>query len=217
MLFRSGMDSRNLLAGAGVLTLVIGLGAQSLIQDILAGIFIVFEGEFRVGDIVTIHDYRGTVMDIGLRTTKIQSPDGNIKIFNNSDITGVLNMTKEASIAVCRISIEYGQDLEYVEAVMNKELPALKEKNPVILDGPTFRGVATLGDSGVEVLVTCKCYEKDVRSVNRFLNREVLQIFYNNGINVPFPNVTVSHLDMNGRKTIEDFNEENKEDEEAQA
>ncbi len=216
-LYLLGMDSRNLLTGAGVLTLVVGLGAQSLIQDIIAGIFIVFEGEFRVGDIVTIHDYRGTVMDIGLRTTKIQSPDGNIKIFNNSDISGVLNMTKEASIAACRISIEYGQDLEYVEAVLNRELPVLKEKNPLILDGPGYRGVATLADSGVELIITCKCFEKDVRSVNRYLNREVLQIFYNNGINVPFPNVTVSNLDMEGRKTIEDYYKEHPEDKEEQA
>ena len=68
-LYLFGVDSTSLLASAGVLTLVVGLGAQSLIKDIIAGIFIVFEGEFRVGDIVTINDFRGTVMDIGLRTT----------------------------------------------------------------------------------------------------------------------------------------------------
>ncbi len=202
-----GMDSRNLLASAGVLSLVIGLGAQSLIKDILAGIFIVFEGEFRVGDIVTISGTRGTVMDIGLRTTKILSPDGNIKIYNNSEISGILNMTKEASIAAATISIEYGQDIDYVEAVLKKELPLLRDENPAILDGPDYLGISNLGESGVDILIIAKCNEQDIKGVNRYLNKALLKIFYRNQINVPFPNITVSQLDMTGRKTIDDLME----------
>ena len=213
-LYLIGVDSTSLLASASILSLVIGLGAQSLIKDILAGIFIVFEGEFRVGDIVTIGDYRGTVMDIGLRTTKIMGLGGNIKIYNNSDISGVLNMTKEASIASATISIEYGQELEYVEAVMNRELPKLKDQNPRILDGPFYLGVSKLGASGVDLLVICKCREQDILDMGRYLNREVLQIFYRNGINVPFPNVTVSQLDTSSHKTMaRDWVEESAEEE----
>jgi len=207
-LYLIGLDATGLIASASILSLVIGLGAQSLIKDILAGIFIVFEGEFRVGDIVTIANYRGTVMDIGLRTTKIMGADGNIKIFNNSDISGVLNMTKEASIAASTISIEYGQDIDYVEAVLKRELPALKDDNPKILDGPTYLGVSALGASGVDLTVICKCFETDVKGVARYLNREILKIFYRNNINVPFPNVTISQLDPSGRKTIRDLEEE---------
>ena len=207
-LYLAGMDSFNLLASAGVLSLVIGLGAQSLIKDILAGIFIVFEGEFRVGDIVTISGFRGTVMDIGLRTTKIMAADGNIKIFNNSEISGVLNMTKETSVAAATIAIEYGQDIDYVEEVLNRELPLLAEKNDAIIDGPTYLGVSELGDSGISLIVIARCSEQNVRGVNRFLNKELLQIFYRNGINVPFPNVTVSHLDTAGRKTMADLPKE---------
>ena len=207
-LYLLGLDATGLIASASILSLVIGLGAQSLIKDILAGIFIVFEGEFRVGDIVTIAGFRGTVMDIGLRTTKIMGVDGNIKIFNNSDISGVLNMTKEASVAMSTISIEYGQDIDYVEAVLERELPALKEDNPKILDGPTYLGVSELGASGVDLLIMCKCFETDVKDVNRYMNREILKIFYRNNINVPFPNVTISQLDPSGRKTIKDLEEE---------
>ncbi len=206
-LYLLGIDSSSLLASAGILSLVIGLGAQSLIKDILAGIFIVFEGEFRVGDIVTINGYRGTVMDIGLRTTKIMGVDGNIKIYNNSEISGVLNMTKEASIAITRISIEYGQDLDYVEAVLNRDMPAIKENNPQIIAGPVYRGVGELGDSGVELVITCSCAEADIIAVTRYMNKEILQIFYRNGINVPFPNVTISNLTTDDRKTMADFKE----------
>ena len=204
-LYLFGVDSTSLLASAGVLSLVIGLGAQSLIKDIIAGIFIVFEGEFRVGDIVTIDGYRGTVMDIGLRTTKIRGGDLNIKIYNNSDITGVLNMTKEASLSFITISIEYGQDIRYVEAVLNRELPHFREKNPKLLEDPKFMGVTKLGDSGVEIMVMCKSTENDIKGVQRFMNRELLQTFYDNGINVPFTNVTISNLDESQRKTMMDF------------
>ena len=210
-LYLVGVDSTSLLASASILSLVVGLGAQSLIKDILAGIFIVFEGEFRVGDIVTIGDYRGTVMDIGLRTTKVMGLGGNIKVYNNSDISGVLNMTKEASIAMTTISIEYGQDLNYVEAVLRRELPHLREKNPKISDGPTYLGVSRLGESGVDLLIICKCAEQDIFDMNRYLNREVLMIFYNNHINVPFPNVTVSQLDASDRKSYADFLREQQE------
>ncbi|MBQ1356173.1 MAG: mechanosensitive ion channel family protein, partial [Solobacterium sp.] len=204
-LYLVGLDAGGLLASVGILSLVIGLGAQSLIQDIIAGIFIVFEGEFRVGDIVTIKEFRGTVLDIGLRTTKIMGMDGNIKIFNNSEISGVLNMTKETSVAMTTISIEYGQDIEYVEAVLARDLPALKKNNPKLLDGPTYLGVSELGASGVSLRIIAHCREEDVRGMNRYLNREVLQIFYRNGINVPFNNVTLSNLDPSPKKTMADF------------
>lgn len=209
-LYLVGIDSSSLLASAGILSLVVGLGAQSLIKDIIAGIFIVFEGEFRVGDIVTIGNYRGTVMDIGLRTTKILGPDGNIKIYNNSEISGVLNMTQEKSYAVCNVCIEYGQDIEYVEAVLKKELPLLRKANKDILDGPDYQGVQELGDSGVSLLITCSCSEANIKIVTRYLNRSILQIFYKYKINIPFPNVTFSMLNEEGRKTLEDFMTEKK-------
>ena len=190
-LYQIGVDSPSLLASAGVLTLIIGLGAQSLIKDIIAGIFIVFEGEFRVGDIVTIGGYRGTVVDIGLRTTKVSGVGGNIKIFNNSDVADVINMTKQASTASCTMCIDYGQDIAYVEEVLAKELPLIKEKYPEIVEGPTYLGVSELSDSCIKLLIICKCAEPDVWSVGRILNRELLLIFNRYGINIPYPHMTV--------------------------
>ena len=204
-LYLLGMNPTSLLASAGVISLIIGLGAQSLINDILAGIFIVFEGEFRIGDIVTIGDFRGTVIDIGLRTTKILGIDGNIKIYNNSEISGVLNMTKETTLNYCHITIEYGQDIEYVEAVLRRELPKLRENNPNILSDPVCQGVNRLLDSGVELQIMVECKEEHIYEVTRYMNKELLTIFYRNGIQVPFPNVTVSTLNTEGRKTIADI------------
>ena len=182
-LYLIGIDSPNLLASAGIMSLVIGFGAQSLIKDIIAGIFIVFESEFRVGDIVTINNFRGTVTDIGLRTTKI-SGGGNVKIFNNSEISGVLNMTKETSVASATIGLEYGQDIDYVEEVLNRELPLLKDENKKILDGPTNLGVSELAERRFTVTVIARCSEQNVRDVNRYLNKALLQIFKRNEIKI---------------------------------
>ena len=126
-------------------------------------------------------------------------------MFNNSEITEVLNMTYRPSRVVCRIGVEYGQDLAYVEAVMKRELPAIAAANPKIVAGPYYRGVEEFADSSVVVGVYVLCKEIDVKLVSRALNRSVLDIFYRNDIRVPFPNLTISQLETDGRKTIADL------------
>ena len=193
-LYTMGLDTTSLLASASILSLVIGLGANSLIGDILAGIFIVFEGEFRVGDIVTVNDFRGQVLEIGLRTTKLMDATDNIKIFNNSSISGVLNMTKEASYAVCDVSIAYGENLEKVEAVLKEELPGFRQRLPQLLEDVKYVGVVELGDSAVILRLLGRCEEKDRIILGRALNREVFLLFQKHNIDIPFPQLTVSHL-----------------------
>ena len=208
-LYMLGLDATSLLASAGILSLVVALGAQTLIKDILAGIFIVFEGEFRVGDIVTVGDFRGQVMDIGLRTTKIIGiADRNIKIFSNSEISGVLNMTKQLSKADVIIGIEYGQDIDYVEEVLRSELPKIKKHHREILHGPEYLGVTELAASSVNLLIRAQCKEADRYAVGMILNKEVLKIFYSNNINVPFNNITVSYLKEKPAEEIEAAPEE---------
>ncbi len=187
-----GVDTATLLASAGILSLVIGLGAQDLVKDIVAGLFIIFEGEFRVGDIVTIGDWRGTVVEIGVRTTKIEEPGKNIKIINNSAISNVINMTRKESFAGCDVGIEYGESLERVEAILAQELPKVRERLPKITAGPFYKGVASLGDSGVIIKVIAQCAEGDRMQLTRDLNREMKLIFDKYKINVPFPQVVVN-------------------------
>lgn len=194
-LYLCGLDTGSLIASAGIMSLVIGLGAQSMIQDILAGVFIVFEGAFRVGDIVTIGDFRGSVLEIGLRTTKIQDTAKNIKVFNNSTLSGIINMTKETSVAAVDISICYGEDLERVEEVLRRELPLLRQRLPKIISDPRYLGVSALSASSVDLKVIAPCKEQDRLQLCRDLNRELFLIFKRNDISIPFPQVTVSYLD----------------------
>ncbi|MDD3795635.1 MAG: mechanosensitive ion channel family protein [Lachnospiraceae bacterium] len=187
-----GIDSSTLLASAGILTLIVGLGIQSLVSDVVAGIFIVFEGEFRVGDIVTIGDFRGIVREIGMRSTKIEDLAQNIKIFNNSNISGVVNMTRKFSYSYIDVGIDYNESLERVESILDKELPKVKGKIPEITDGPFYKGVVSLGDSSVVIRILAKCNEIDRAGLARSLNREIKLIFDRNHINIPFPQVVIN-------------------------
>lgn len=187
-----GIDTKTLLASAGILTLVIGLGAQRLVADILAGLFIIFEGEFQVGDIVTIGDFRGKVVEIGVRTTKIEDGSKNIKIISNSDVCGVINMTREYSYAWVDVGIEYGESLERVENVLEKEFPNIRAHLPNIIDGPFYKGVISLGDNSVNIRVMVLCSEADRIQMERDLNREMKLIFDKYDINIPYPQIVLN-------------------------
>ncbi len=197
-LYLFGLDTGSLITSAGILSVVVGLGAQSLIGDILAGMFIVFEGEFRVGDIVTIGDFRGQVIEIGLRTTKLIDVANNVKVFNNSTISSVLNMTKDHSVASIDVSIEYGEDLERVEKVLLEGFDIIRSKIPTIIGGPNYLGVSELADSAVKIKIVANCEEKDRLQVARDLNREIFLLFKAHNINIPFNQLTLSYLPSEG-------------------
>lgn len=198
-----GVNTTALLASAGILGLVIGLGAQSLIADIIAGVFIVFEGEYEVGDIVVIDNWRGTVKEIGIRATKIVDAGGNVKIINNSEIVSVINQTDELSIAGCEVGIEYGEDLEKVENLIKDNLENFRENIPQIKATPEYLGVAALGASSVTLKLIAKCNEEDKFGVQRSLNREIKLLFDRNGINIPFPQIVVNQPQANQNVKIE--------------
>ena len=190
-----GIDTTALITGAGVLTLIVGLGMQSLISDVVAGLFIVLENEFNVGDIVTIDGFRGTVVSIGIRTTKLDAL-GNIKIVNNSDIRGVLNQTVNPSTAKSLIDIEYGESLERVEEIVKTKLPDIKVEG--VLGSISYDGVAALGASGVTLQFTALCNEGDIFAVQREMNKRLKTMLDENGVGIPF-NQLVVHMANNNR------------------
>ncbi|MCM1043049.1 MAG: mechanosensitive ion channel family protein [Corallococcus sp.] len=183
-----GVDTTALVTGAGVLTLVVGLGMQSLIADVVAGLFIIFENEFNVGDIITVDGFRGEVVSIGIRTTKLKAA-GNIKIINNSDIRGILNQTVEPSVAKAYIAIEYGESLARVEKIIEQNLKNLSVEGTI--GGLCYDGVNELGASGVTLQFTAKCNEQDIFAVQRAMNKALKVMFDEHGINIPFDQLVV--------------------------
>lgn len=188
ILYQWGVDATALITGAGVVTLIVGLGMQSLIADVVAGLFIVFENEFNVGDWITVDDFRGEVVSIGIRTTKLKAL-GNVKIINNNAIQGVLNHSTDKSVAFTYIDIEYGAKIPQVEGIIHEQLASLKVAGA--LSEIRYDGVKTLGASGVTLQFEIDCYEADIYAVGRAMNGAIKNMFDENGIGIPFPQLVV--------------------------
>ncbi|MBQ9520727.1 MAG: mechanosensitive ion channel family protein [Acholeplasmatales bacterium] len=188
-----GVNAMAIFASVGILTLVIGLGCQSLIADIVAGMFIVFENEYEVGEIITVGDFRGTVTEIGIRSTRILDAAGNIKIINNSDISNVINMSRELSLAIVDCEFPYDVPIEVIEGLLKDHFDMFREKIPAIVEGPFYKGVSGYGDSNVAVKIVAKCLEEDRYQVQRDLLREYRMVFTEAGIDLSFNQVVVQN------------------------
>jgi len=186
-----------LLAGAGIVGLAVSFGAQGLLEDVFAGLSIIFEKQFVVGDFVEVDDFRGEVIEIGPRNTRIKNIYGNVLILANSDIREIVNLSEDLSFAISEISVEYSADLDKVEEIIKTNLPIIKEKIPKICEGPIYDGVDELGDSAVIVRVIAHCEEKDRIDVRRALNKELKSILDKNGINIPFPQLVIHQAKQN--------------------
>ncbi len=188
-----GVNSSALLASAGGLALVVGLGAQSLISDVITGVFIVFEGEFNVGDIVVIDNWRGKVLSIGIRSTRFIDIYGDVKTINNSQITTVVNKTKELSLASVTVGINYGESLIKVETIIKNEINNIKKRIPEAQEHVKYMGVAELNASSVDLLFATYCKEEHVMVVKRKINREIKLMFDRNNIEIPYQHITLEY------------------------
>lgn len=189
-----GVNTTAVLAGVGILGLILGFGAQSLIEDIITGIFIIFEGQYDIGDIIILDDFRGIVRSIGVRTTVIEDAGGNLKIVNNSDIRNLQNRSRILSLAVCDVDVAYDTDLDKLEKMLNEELPKLHHKD-LYVSAPYYKGVETLGSSGVTIRIVADVKEVNIFPAKRRLNQDVRMLLHRKNVEIPFPQVVVHNGD----------------------
>ncbi len=187
-----GVNVTTIVASVGIVALIVGFGAESLIADVVTGVFMLFENQYNVGDIVEVGGFRGTVREIGIRTTSIVDNGDNIKIINNSDMKNILNRSDNASRAVTDIAVPYETDLEALEA----KIPALMEEiyhkhEDILLEMPRYLGVQALSSSSVDLRFIAEVAEKDIFSGARMLNHDLLLGFRKLGVECPFPQVDV--------------------------
>ena len=190
-----GVQTPTLLAGAGILGLALSFGAQSLIEDVISGLFIIFEKQFQVDDIIQVHGFRGKVTEIGVRTTTLIDVNGDVLVINNSDLRQTINTSANLSPAICDISISYSENIEKVEKVILANIDELKKKIPDIVEGPFYRGVQSLSDSAVVIRMYAKTDELKKYQVTRDMNKEMKLLFDRNGIQIPFNQIVVHYED----------------------
>ena len=187
-----GVNVNAIVASVGIVALIVGFGAESLVADVVTGIFLIFENQYNVGDIVEVNGFRGTVKDIGIRTTSIMDPGENIKIINNSEMKNILNRSDNVSRAVSDIAIPYETDLEALEEKLPGLMADILERHgDIMLGEPRYLGVQQLADSAVILRFVVEVAEQDIYTGARVLNRDLWLGFRRLGVECPFPQVDV--------------------------
>lgn len=186
------VDIVTILAGLGILALIIGFGAESMIADIVTGMFILIDNQYNIGDIIEINGFRGTVTDISVRTTTITDVGGNVKIINNSDMKNILNRSDNSSRAVAEFPIPYEADLEALEEKIPALMSEIHKAHPDLFkDVPTYLGVDQLADSSVVLKFVVEVSEADIYAGARMLNHDLYIGMRKLGVEVPFPQLDV--------------------------
>lgn len=187
-----GVNITTIIASVGVLALIVGFSAESLIADVVTGTFMLLENQYNVGDIVEVNGFRGTVTSIGIRTTCITDSGDNVKIINNSEMKNILNRSDNLSRAVSDVSIPYETDLEKLEQELPKLLETIFQAHTDIMqNAPQYLGVQALEASGIQLRFVVEVSEKQIFNVTRIMNRELLLGFKKLGVECPFPQLDV--------------------------
>jgi len=212
-----GINIAAMLTGAGVLGVAIGLGAQSLVKDILAGLFIIMENQYRKGDVIKIAGVSGTVEEINLRRTILRDVDGVYHVVPNSQIGVSSNYTKQWSRVNLNISVSYETNLDKAIAVINRVGKEMAE-DPVwmnmLVSPPKALRVDNLGDSGIDIKITGETKPSRQWEVAGELRLRLKKAFDKEGISIPYPHTEVVFSNLppqliSGKPGIQEVKEEN--------
>jgi len=184
-----GIDVKALIAGAGIVGLAVGFGAQSLVKDIISGFFIIFEDQFSVGDHIRIGQFEGNVETIGLRTTKIKSWTGEVHILPNGTITQVTNFSLNNSLAIIDIAISYGEDIEKAEKVIEEALKTMPNQYEELTKAPELLGIQTMGPTEIVLRVIAETLPMKQAGVSRAIRKDIKLLLDENHIKAPNPNL----------------------------
>ena len=194
VLMQVGINVAPLIAGAGIVGLAVGFGAQELVRDVITGFFILLENQIRKGDVAIVNGTGGLVESIGLRTVALRDLGGTVHIFQNGKISSLSNMTKEWSAMVFDIGVAYKEDTDAVVEVMREVAEAMREDSAFsakILEPIEIFGVDSFGDNAVVIKARLKTVPIEQWAVGREYRRRLKKAFDERGIEIPFPHRTL--------------------------
>ncbi|WP_096156955.1 MULTISPECIES: mechanosensitive ion channel family protein [Bacillus] len=176
-----------ILAGAGIVGLAVGFGAQGLVSDVVTGFFLLLEKQLDVGDFVTTAGMSGIVEEVGLRTTKLRDFDGTLHFIPNREIASMSNHSRGTMRALVDMSISYDDDIDKAMKVLQDVCDKFAVEEPAIKEGPNVVGVQTLGDSDVVIRIVARTENMEQWAVERKLRKAMKEALDANGIEIPFP------------------------------
>lgn len=184
-----GVDTKSLIASLGVVGIVIGLALQDLLKDFIVGVSIIFEGQFSIGDFVSINGFKGEVIPSNLRTTKLKSLTGEIKIIYNRNITEIINYSLSLNTLLVDVGVAYESDIEKVNKVLDELCVTLKDKYN--LKNISCLGVQELSDSSIVFRLGVSVNYQDSFDIDRKIKKDIVLSFKKNNITIPYNQVVV--------------------------
>lgn len=193
-LAQMGLNIAPILAGAGIVGLAVGFGAQNLVRDVISGFFFIMENHIRVGDVVVANGTGGLVESMTYRILVLRDLAGTVHVFPYGTITSLSNMTKEWSAYLMDIGVAYKEDTDRVVEVMQQVAEELRqdpEYGPKILESLEVFGVDAFGDSAVVIKARLKTLPIEQWMVGREYRRRLKKAFDAHGIEIPFPHRSI--------------------------
>ncbi|MBA4552504.1 MULTISPECIES: mechanosensitive ion channel family protein [Thermoactinomyces] len=197
ILINLGFDPLPVLAGAGVLGLAVGFGAQNLIRDVISGFFMIFEGQLEVGDYVEINgQIRGTVEEVGLRITKIREFNQRLHYLANGNINQVTNYNRDQMRAIVNVTVPYESDLSKVNEALEEVCANIQEKfASSLIQEPEIMGITTMDASGVTFTLTALSEPDQFWALERAIRKETILVLHRYKIDFAYPRSVVYHLE----------------------
>ncbi len=186
----AGISIGPLLAGVGILGLAVGFGAQSLVKDVISGLFILLDDQYSKGDVVSVGGVTGLVEDVGLRRTVLRDLDGIVHYIPNGEIAVASNFTQEYSRVNLNVGVSYSEDLDHVMRVIDRvgeEMAADPKWGPSLITPPKSLRVDNLGDSGIDIKVVGDTKPVKQWEVMGELRKRIKKAFDEEGIEIPYP------------------------------
>ena len=184
-----GIDTKSLVASLGVVGLVVGLALQDLLKDFIVGISIIFEGQYSIGDWVSINGFKGEVIPSSLRVTKLKAYTGEIKIIANRNITELTNYSLGKTNLIIDVSVAYESDVDKVRDVLDKLCVDLKEEYE--LKEFACLGIQELADSSIKFRLVANTSYPEQFALDRKIKKEIVKTFAENNITIPYNQVVV--------------------------
>jgi small conductance mechanosensitive channel len=195
-----GIDPTPIIAGAGVIGLAVGFGAQTLVKDVISGFFLLFEGVIAVGDAITFGNSSGVVEEVGLRVTKYRTFTGELWVIPNGEIRAFGNFNRQWMRAVVPVSVAYEQDVGKAMRILEEVGKTWAAENrDIVLEAPAAQGIISFDDSAVTLRLVAKVRPLQHGGAELELRRRIKEAFDREGIEIPFPRrVFISRPEGNG-------------------
>jgi small conductance mechanosensitive channel len=177
-----GISSGTIFAGVSIVAMVISFSAESLISDVVTGVFLLFDNVYNVDDIIEVDGYRGTVTKIGIRTTSIQDTAGNEKILNNSDIRNIINRSNKLSVAICDIQIDNKVEMSTIDKAFKEATNQIVANYKSDISHIKYKGIQSIEKDCITVRLQGNVLEKYIYEAQRYMYREIKIALEKNGI-----------------------------------